>query len=289
MSGSVPDGLAVSAENLSLAGAPKFARAYAFTVAATDGGGTQAIQGFRLSVLPYKIPSDNIMNAASYTAVTVSPGEIIAIFGDDLGQETLAQMVPDEQGVIGSALSGTKVLFNGTPAPLLYVSYFQVGAIVPYGVAGAKTVKLEFERNGVKGDALDLPVSDFALGIFTENGSGTGPGAILNKDYSLNSSSNPAERGSFVMIYATGLGVLDTPTADGSVVKDIARHLAPVTAQIGGANAEVLYAGSAPGIVAGCSQVNVAIPTDAPTGNDLPIVLLVGESKSLVGVTIAMK
>ena len=288
-SGSVPEGLAISAQSLSLAGAPKFAGDYAFTVDAYEAGGNQASQGFRLSVLPYKIGSDNIVNAAAYTAGPVSPGEIFTVFGADLGPEALAKMVPDGQGGFGSALSGTRVLFNGAPAPLLYVSYGQVAAIVPYGVAGAKTVKLEVERNGVRGDALDLPVSDIAPGIFTQNGTGTGPGAILNQDYSLNSASNPAERGSVVMIYATGLGALSTPSADGSIVKGIATHLAPVTVQIGSGNAEVLYAGSAPGLVAGLSQINAVIPTDAPTGSNLPIVLVAGGIKSQAGVAVFVK
>jgi uncharacterized protein (TIGR03437 family) len=227
--------------------------------------------------------------AAAYTDVPVSPGEIFTVFGADLGPEALAKMVPDQQGLFGSALSGTRVLFNGAPAPLLYVSYGQVAAIVPYGVAGAKTGKLEVERNGVLGDALDLPVSAVAPGIFTANGTGTGPGAILNQDYSLNSALNPAERGSVVMIYATGLGVLSTPTADGSILTGIATHLAPVTVQIGSSNAEVLYAGSAPGLVAGLSQINAVITPDAVANSTLPVVLLAGGIKSQAGVTVFVK
>ena len=58
-------------------------------------------------------------------------------------------------------------------------------------------------------------------------------------------------------------------------------------ATIGGTNAEVTYAGVAPGLVIGVYQVNVRIPADAKVGN-LPIVLTAGGAASQKSVTVAV-
>jgi len=52
--------------------------------------------------------------------------------------------------------------------------------------------------------------------------------------------------------------------------------------------AEVVYAGAAPGLVAGVMQVNVRIPLNAPSGN-VAIVLQVGDAFSQPGTTIAIR
>jgi uncharacterized protein (TIGR03437 family) len=63
----------------------------------------------------------------------------------------------------------------------------------------------------------------------------------------------------------------------------------PVTATVGGQNATVIYAGGAPGEVAGLMQTNVQIPAGIATGNSVPVVLRVGSASSQSGVTIAVR
>ena len=55
-----------------------------------------------------------------------------------------------------------------------------------------------------------FPVAASAPGIFTMNSSGSGQGAILNQDYSVNSPTQPAAPGSIIMLYATGGGALQS-------------------------------------------------------------------------------
>jgi uncharacterized protein (TIGR03437 family) len=54
-------------------------------------------------------------------------------------------------------------------------------------------------------------------GIFSADTSGSGPGTILNADYSLNGPANPAAAGSVVVVYATGGGQTNPPTTSGTV------------------------------------------------------------------------
>jgi uncharacterized protein (TIGR03437 family) len=42
-------------------------------------------------------------------------------------------------------LEGVHVLFDGVPAPITYARADQVNAVVPYGVAGQSTTKLQVE------------------------------------------------------------------------------------------------------------------------------------------------
>ena len=123
-------------------------------------------------------------------------------------------------------------------------------------------------------------VTDSQPGIFTQDSSGKGAGSILNQDYSLNSAAHPAKKGSVVMVYLTGLGVVNPPVADGVITGSALSHqIETVTATVNGQPADVLYAGTAPGLVAGVNQVNVRIPTATPSGN-ARIAILVGTGPS---------
>jgi uncharacterized protein (TIGR03437 family) len=83
-----------------------------------------------------------------------------------------------------------------------------------------------------------------------------------------------------VEFFATGDGVEDPASVDGVVNGDfIHAPVLPVSATIGGQTAQVLFYGSAPGLLAGVLQVEVVVPTGASTGAQ-PVVLTVGTASS---------
>jgi uncharacterized protein (TIGR03437 family) len=93
-----------------------------------------------------------------------------------------------------------------------------------------------------------------------------------------------------VAIYATGEGQTTPPGIDGKPSSDVLpKPQAPVVVLIGGAQAEVLYAGAAPGLVAGVLQVNARIPQSAPSGPGVPVSLVVGNASSQSGLTLAVQ
>jgi uncharacterized protein (TIGR03437 family) len=57
---------------------------------------------------------------------------------------------------------------------------------------------------------------------------------------------------------------------------------------INGLPALYVYAGEAPGLVAGMMQLNVQIPSTAPSG-DLPILVSIGGNTSQNGVTVSVQ
>ena len=177
------------------------------------------------------------------------------------------------------------------PAPLLYVAGDQINTVVPYGVAGRASTQVQVEYLGALSKALTVPIATASPGVFTADASGTGQGAILNQDLGINSAANPAAPGSIVMIYATGEGQVNPRPADGSITGTdvLPKPVNNVTVSIGGTQAEVLYAGAAPDLVAGVMQVNARIPMGIATGPAVPVMLAVGGIKSHTDVTLAVQ
>ena len=235
-----------------------------------------------------QISSAGVTNAATFLPGAVAPGEIVTIFGTQLGPNTLVrlQLTSDGQS-ISKTLSGTRVLFDGVAAPILYTIAGQVSAIVPYGVNGRRTTELQVEYDGRLSNRVMLDVVPAAPGIFTLDASGRGLGAILNQDNQVNGAASPAARGSVVILYATGAGQTAPPSEDGRITTGISSQLENISVQIAGTRADVLYAGPAPGLVAGVMQVNARVPDSVPAGLQ-PVQITAGAVTSQPGVVIAI-
>jgi uncharacterized protein (TIGR03437 family) len=223
-----------------------------------------------------------VVNAASYVGGGVAPGEIVTIFGSAMGPSELVPLHLGEDRKLATTLANTRILFNGVAAPLLYVSEKQSSAIVPYGLAGEPSVEVQVEDKGVLSDVVTVPVLVARPGIFTADSSGRGQGAILNEDGSPNSPSNPARKGSVVMIYATGGGESDPIVLDGQILNDVLPRVSlPVSAVFDNGSdkwseGQVLYVGGVFGSVAGLVQLNVRVPLDALAGNAVQFGLGIG-------------
>jgi uncharacterized protein (TIGR03437 family) len=232
-----------------------------------------------------------IVNGASFLPGKVSPGKIVSIFGEGIGPAVLTPLVLNN-GLFSTVLANTRVLFDGVPAPLIFVWSDQIGAIVPYTVAGRESTEVRVEFNGRTTTAIRVGVATAMPGVFSTDQSGVGQGAILNQDYSGNSPANPALRGSAVMVFATGEGQTTPGGVSGRVntgVVPLPRPEQTVRATIGGMEVPVEYAGAAPDLVSGVLQVNLRIPQNAPTGSYVPVVITVGDTPSQRNLTMAIR
>lgn len=251
-------------------------------------GGSQTLN-VTFNVTPPAPPAFTaVVNAASQQAGAIAPGEIVTIYGTNIGPSAAQALHINSQGLLDTTLGDTKVFFDNVAAPLIYVSAGQVNAIVPYEVAGRPTVTLHLERSGTSSNQLVLRVVDTAPAIFTLNLSGSGQGAILNQNFSVNGSNNPATRGSVIQIFATGEGVTFPGSVTGSVTGSIPPQVNNVRVTIGGVDARVTYAGEAPSLVAGVLQVNAVVPDNVVTGN-VPVVVTVGSNNTSGAVTVAVQ
>jgi uncharacterized protein (TIGR03437 family) len=246
-----------------------------------------------LVIPPAKLPVPKpvvqaVTNAASYGA-SIAPGQMVDIWGTGLGPATLANLTLDSNGMVNTTLANVRILFDGVPAPLVYVSAKQCSAVVPYFGAINSTTHVQVEYQGALSDPLVVPVTATAPGLFTANATGTGQGSILNQDQSINSASNPAASGSIVVLWATGEGLTDPPGVDGRPANGVfPAPLASVSVDIGGLPATLKYAGAAPGYEPGVLQINAQMSPNVAAGNAVPVHVTIGGVTSQDGVTLAV-
>ncbi|HUE05200.1 MAG TPA: SBBP repeat-containing protein [Bryobacteraceae bacterium] len=205
----------------------------------------------------------------------VAPGQIFALFGTELGPTQAVAAAPDASGRFPTSLAGVQVTINGTPAPLLLVQAGEIQGVVPFGISGAMaTTEIQYQDQSAL--PLDAPIG-YNPGIFTINGQG----AILNQDGTVNTPANPAKLGTIVSIYATGTGGLIPALPDGEIAPLPPAYFLtvnPPAVTFAGVYATVTWAGAAPGLIAGGTQVNAQLPASLPAGTNpaaVPVVLIV--------------
>jgi uncharacterized protein (TIGR03437 family) len=183
-----------------------------------------------------------------YSDAYVAGGEILVIRGSGLGpvQEVGGQIGTD--GKLATTLGGTKITFDGVAAPLLSVRADQVVCLMPFLAHGSTS--MQAEAGGAVSNAILLPVTSSLIEAIT----------AVNADGSVNSQAHPAAPGSVVTIYGAGFGSTTPVMADGQINSAGPQLRFPVAASIGNQATAVLFAGPAPGQVAGVVQVNVQLP-----------------------------
>lgn len=181
---------------------------------------------------PAQIFPRAVVNAATYLPGPIAAGEIVTLFGYDLGDSSV-----------------TRVLFNGSPADLLYVSATAINALVPRLSDSATSVRIQVEVARQKTNEIVVPVAAAAPGIFSLDESGAGPAVAFNEDGSLNAMNRRARPGTSVTIYATGVsaGV-------------------PLRAAIGGETATITSIKPAAGLPPGVEEVRLIVPATAHSG-----------------------
>lgn len=222
------------------------------------------------------ISAGGVVNAASFTA-PVAAGSIASVFGSFL----LATPVSVSSFPIPTSLGGLTIEFEFSPAPLFYASAGQVNAQVPWELAGFSYVPVSAASSPQQFSNPTVNLATYAPGLFATNGAGTGQGAILDSNYNLVSSANPATVGTVVQIFCTGLGPVTNQPATGaaSPSNPLASTTTLPIVTIGGAQATVQFSGLTPGDV-GLYQVNVTVPAGATKGSAVPVVVSIGGVQS---------
>lgn len=162
----------------------------------------------------------SLTSAANPASTAISPGSLVILTGMNL------------QG------KNVSVTFNGIPATILSAGSTRIEAQAPPTLASNVAATVVVTADAGQSAPLSIPISELAPAIF--------PAGILNQDGSVNGDSSPANTGSEIQIFATGL------SASGPVlVKLHDRKPSPV------------FSGPAPGLL-GVYQVNVDVPDDLP-------------------------
>jgi uncharacterized protein (TIGR03437 family) len=210
------------------------------TVNAGPLAGTKIVAiSFVITAATIQPPSiQSAVNAATFATGPLAPGSIATLMGSQFAGKNVS------------------VTFNGIPGQVLFSNATQINLVVPASLGDATSAQVVVTVDGVASAPFTVSLAPFAPGIFA-NG-------VLNQDYSVNSSKQPAAPGSVIQIFATGLS--------GTGV---------ITAKIG---SEIVtqpyYAGPAPGFV-GLQQIDLILPTDL-TGNTVNVSVCGGPTAAQV-------
>jgi uncharacterized protein (TIGR03437 family) len=212
------------------------------------------------------------------------------ITGQSVGPAPIVAAALPSTGTLATSLAGVSATFNNIPAPVIYALATQTAVIVPYGVAGSQTASVVLTSGTQKAAAFSVPVAPSVPALFTSNEAGTANVVAFNQDGTVNSTRNAAAKGSVVVLYATGEGTTNPPGVDGLIAAgDLFREpILHVSLTIGGATAQVLYAGSSPGNVAGVMEVEAIVPAAAQTGA-AAVSLTVGTASSQASANLTVK
>ncbi|MCB1150978.1 hypothetical protein KDK88_05485, partial [bacterium] len=181
-------------------------------------------------------------------------------------------------------LGGVRVLVGGVAAPLLFVSPNQINAVTPSGLGDGELASVMLE-GGAPSNVLSL-TSIPALPVSFQ--SGDRQVIALDQEGRLITEQNPVKRGEIAVVWATAVGAMAPEMADGAVAP-----LEPPFPQATGITgvtvddvpAQILYAGAAPGLVAGVAQVNFVVPEGNEAGERF-LRLLTGDGEYGIAVRI---
>jgi uncharacterized protein (TIGR03437 family) len=246
----------------------------------------------------------SVLNGASFNSPgVIAPGSIVSVFGAGFGTQNNFSAFPS------TSVNGLSVLFGSTPAPIFALAgpSGQVNVLVPTELSSSGTVNVTVQISGGTSPVQTLTLVPAAPGIFyytdplvltrrnavavTANTAWIAMPASMAANLGLSTTcgtaatlcGQPAKRGGYLQIYATGLGKA-TPGGDPNGAVLPTGTLAPVsgnplyatvvtpTVTIGGQPAAVLFSGEGPGYN-GLYQVDVQIPSNITPGTDVLLVI----------------
>jgi uncharacterized protein (TIGR03437 family) len=235
------------------------------------------IRKVTLSGLP-AISRGGIVNAASRAPfpAPVAPGSLIEIRGLNFSSQVATAGLP-----LPTELGGVFIELNGNPIPIVSISPTRIVAQLPPGLeagSGSAVVRTE----STSSNAMRVQLEAAAPGIFQLPDSKRA--IARNHDgETANGAETPEERGNTVLLQITGAGAVTPQVEAGQAAPREPRAVPvlPVTATVGGVEADVAEAYLQPGTV-GVARVRIRIPSGIEPGDEVPVVIRVGGQESNV-------
>jgi uncharacterized protein (TIGR03437 family) len=240
-----------------------------FSFSGVDANGYQWTQQLPVQFggpeqVPY-IQGSGLTNAASFKEM-FAPGMVMSVFGFNLSQSTApAAMLP-----LPPSLGGASVTINGVSAPFYYASPGQLNVQIPYDTAPGIAILR------VSNGASDSGFRTFTYSFTVQP---SAPGIFVGPDNALTPFPS-GSRGQTYTLFITGEGAVSPLLATGATpapdtpITQLPKPVLPATMTIGSMPAPILFIGIPSGL-AGVTQINFTVPSDAPLGVQ-PVVVTVG-------------
>lgn len=257
------------------------------TVTASVPGGFTSI--FTLTVLPPgpTLSANSFLNAASGQVGYISPCGLATISAPGLTPAGISALSPAPIfGSLPYSVNGLSVNFAGLPAPIVNVAMGsvnpQVTVQVPCEVTPGSQVPVTVTAGGGGNATINTSVLAVSPGIFqTKMSDGISRAVVVRSNGQFadvgGAVNNPARRNEYVRVYVTGMGPTN-PFVDTNNIQDPNADLVGSDASLSGVQAaivgygglQVISARLAPDLI-GVYEIQVALPGDAPTGNNVQI------------------
>jgi uncharacterized protein (TIGR03437 family) len=253
---------------------------FAVIVTAIDSAGLSASKQ-----VPIRVTSDKPQLLGMYNAASLVPdatcvaGSFATLVGTGFASSGFQQVA--SRGILPTDLSGVEVSINNVAVPLLFASDTLINFQCPnLPVHSGLTIAIK-PASGPAIDPIMARVVEASPAIYTLFG--TAQGAVVIAETGQVAMpvrdalpSRPARPGEFVSIYASGIGPLQEVVATGvpAPLDHTIQTTDPVTVVVSGIQVAPAFSGLAPGQV-GLYQVNLQLPVKVPTGDAVPISVVV--------------
>lgn len=209
------------------------------------------------------IAENGVVNAASFLT-GISSGSWFTVRGVNLAPTTRSWTGSDfNADRLPTSLDGVRVLVNGKPAYIAYISPTQINALAPEDLT-VGSVPIEVENNGRRSlfevtlrrtrapglFMMPAPVARLAAATFSDGS------LVAPRDTFPSLTTHGVKPGDVVSLYATGLGPTNPNYPEGRVFEQPLPIPAPAVT-LGGRTAKVLYSGM---ISPGLYQINIEVP-----------------------------
>jgi uncharacterized protein (TIGR03437 family) len=210
----------------------------------------------------------SVVDSTNYQA-QLCPGMLATVFGTNFG----------------STVSAVSVTVGGVSAYVDpgFLAPTQFSFEIPFELTPGPTTVV-VTAGGVQSAPFNITLATYAPSIETLNGSGSGLATVVTGAGKPVTLAAPAHPGDVLTLYAVGLGPTNPATATG-LAPASNKTATPTTLTIGGATANVAFAGVAAGF-AGLYQVNFTVPTGVQ--GTVPLVIGINGQTSSTSVTIAL-
>jgi len=259
------------------------ATAGTITVSATSAGFAVT---FTLTATPVAPPTPgNITfeNGASFQA-GIAPGGVAIVSGTNIAPNLPALVTSFE--IVGpppTSFEGVSITFNGTLAPIYYISNANgqqsVAVQVPFEVQPGSAVSVVVTSASGASTTVNTAVQQVAPGVFASGTTSANQSlaVVVRSDGSYVSANNPAQRGEVVQLYVTGLGVVSPAAPTGAAGLGGQSVVAQLLVGLNNGGIPFQSADYAPGLV-GVYVITFQVPLNTVTGPSQPVGLLIFDS-----------
>jgi len=222
---------------------------------------------------PTLSPGGTLNNLNPLVGGALAPGTIAQVYGSGLAA------APVSTGILPlpTLFDKTFAQVGAYQAPLYFLSSGQLNVQLPNQLTASQQIPILLSVNNALTLPITLDIVPTAPGVLSDFKGPTPPstqnGAHIiaqHANFSLVSSSSPANPGEYLVMYLVGLGATVPSVASGVPAPSLtlAKVTNPVTVTVDSLPSTVLFAGLTPGFV-GLYQVNFQVPTGAHSGDDV--------------------